>query len=472
MKEAHKYSAESFETQTLLLRKLPSVDSLMNQEPVKDLEQEYGRGLVLESVRNTLEEARTAVLNGSQIVPTDDQIVSQAHSWLERLVAPTLCPVINATGVIIHTNLGRAPLSVKSRIAIENIAGVYSNLEYDLDTGGRGSRAAHVESFLTRLTGAENALVVNNNAAAILLTLSALCREGEVIISRGQLIEIGGGFRIPDVMAQSGAKLVEVGTTNRTHLADYERSITPDTAAILVAHHSNFKVIGFTSEPTLSDLAALAKEMEIPLLYDQGSGAILDTQPFGLEETITVQQALEFGVHLVMFSGDKLLGGPQAGILVGQKSLVDKLRKHPLARALRADKMELMALSATLDSYLRDRALDEIPVWQMIARSLQEIETVALRWTRILRENDLKCDVIEGHSTVGGGSLPGTTLPTKLVALSGINPQKLADDLRRAEPPIVARISENQYLVDPRTVLPEQESPLLDNIINFAKMQP
>jgi L-seryl-tRNA(Ser) seleniumtransferase len=321
------------------------------------------------------------------------------------------------------------------------------------------------------LTKAESALVVNNNAAAVLLTLTALCRDSEVIISRGQLIEIGGGFRVPDVMVQSGAKLIEVGTTNRTHLSDYERAINSNTAAILVAHHSNFKVVGFTSEPTLIELARLARDKNILLLYDQGSGAILDTASFGLDDEATVSDALDYGVHLVMFSGDKLIGGPQAGIIVGQQSLVTKLKKHPLARAVRADKMCLAALAMTLNSYIRNRAVEEIPIWQMIARSDHEIEATANKWAKVFQDQGLQAAVSEGHSTVGGGSLPGSTLKTYLVAISGLNIQRLADDLRKATPPIVARISGNQYLLDPRTVLPNQGTSLEENIISCAISQ-
>ena len=454
-----------------LLRDLPSVDSLIKHSAVQNLEQEYGRELTIESLRYTLSKSRSAILAGSQDVPSDDELVTNAGLWIKHLTSPSLIPVVNATGVIVHTNLGRAPLSSQAQRAVQIISGVYSNLEYDLGAGSRGSRTVHTEKLLSKLTTAESALVVNNNAAAVLLSLSALCRDSEVIISRGQLIEIGGGFRIPDVMAQSGAKLIEVGTTNRTHLSDYERAINSNTAAILVAHHSNFKVVGFTSEPTLTELAVLARDKDILLLYDQGSGALLGTAPFGLDDEPTVNDALDCGVHLVMFSGDKMLGGPQAGIIVGQKSLVNKVKIHPLARAVRVDKMCLAALSMTLDSYIRNRAVEEIPVWQMIARSHHEIEKTANKWAKIFHDQGLQVKVLEGHSTIGGGSLPGAMLKTHLVAISGLNIQRLADDLRKATPPIVARISENQYLLDPRTVLSSQGSSLVANIISCAKSQ-
>ncbi len=470
MEEAR--SSESISTNsTDLLRELPSVDSLIGYSAIQDLEQKYGRELIIESLRYALSKSRSAILAGSQNVPSDDELLANAGLWIKQLTSPSLFPVINATGVIVHTNLGRAPLSSQAQRAVQVISGDYSNLEYDLATGSRGSRTAHAEKFLSRLTKAESALVVNNNAAAVLLTLTALCRDSEVVISRGQLIEIGGGFRVPDVMVQSGAKLIEVGTTNRTHLSDYERAINSNTAAILVAHHSNFKVVGFTSEPTLIELARLARDKNILLLYDQGSGAILDTASFGLDDEATVSDALDYGVHLVMFSGDKLIGGPQAGIIVGQQSLVSKLKKHPLARAVRADKMCLAALAMTLNSYIRNRAVEEIPIWQMIARSDHEIEATANKWAKVFQDQGLQAAVSEGHSTVGGGSLPGSTLKTYLVAISGLNIQRLADDLRKATPPIVARISGNQYLLDPRTVLPNQGTSLEENIISCAISQ-
>ena len=341
-----------------------------------------------------------------------------------------------------------------------SIASSYSTLEYDLLPGKRGKRDQHADGLLCRITGAEAALVVNNNAGAILLALTALARRKEVLISRTQLIEIGGGFRIPDVLKQSGAKLVEVGTTNRTHLADFEDVISDKTAAILRAHHSNFKLVGFTTEPSLADLVQLSKNHALVLLDDLGSGALIDTAAFGLGHEPTVQESLQQGAPLVAFSGDKLLGGPQAGLLVGEKSLIEKLRKHPLARALRPDKLCLAALNATLQHYLRDEALEQVPIWQMIAAPLNRLEQRAASW-----QDALKCGkLIEGQSTVGGGSLPEETLPTWLLAFETDQPDTLAARLRGLELPVIARIESDLLVLDPRTVLPDQDQALLHGV--------
>lgn len=450
------------------LRQLPSVDSLLNSAGGEELIVRFGRELTLEALRRALDLSRYAIAEGRQQQIEIVDLIASADSWLKELIAPTLRPVVNATGVIIHTNLGRAPASSAAIAAIMATAKGYSTLEYDLESGQRGSRTIHAEKLITRITGAEAALIVNNNAAALLLMLTALCQGREIIISRGQLVEIGGGFRIPDVMAQSGAKLVEVGTTNRTHLADYDQAISEYTSAILVAHHSNFKVVGFTSEPALVEIAELAHQQDLLMLYDQGSGALLDTSKFGLDPEPLVQTALQSGVDVVTFSGDKLLGGPQAGILCGRETLISQMKRHPLARAVRADKMALAALSATLTRYLTGQALNEIPVWQMIARPLEEIEKLAHEWAELLTIKGLSVEVIDGQSTIGGGSLPGATLPTKLLALNHPKPVKLANDLRYQDPPIIARITEDQLVFDPRTVLPGQEQALIGAIIAFS----
>jgi len=374
-----------------------------------------------------------------------------------------LRPVVNGTGVIIHTNLGRAPLSAAARAAIEGVSRGYSTLEYDLQAGQRGHRTLHAERLLCELTGAEAALVVNNNAGAVLLALSGLAQGQGVIISRGQLVEIGGGFRVPDVMVQSGARLIEVGTTNRTHLRDYALALDghEDVALILRAHHSNFRILGFTTEPGLGDLVALGAERDMPVMDDLGSGALLDTADFGLMHEPTVQESVAAGAAVVCFSGDKLLGGPQAGVIVGQARYVDPLKRHPLARALRADKLCLVGLQATLLHYLKDEATAEVPVWRMIATPLAEIERRARRWQGNLRRAGVQAELVDGRSTVGGGSLPGETLPTKLVALPVAHPNRLAAALRAADPPVVARIEEDRLVLDPRTVLPEDERELL-----------
>jgi len=449
------------------LRQLPSVEKVLGSTVGQELIAVYGRSLVLEAVRQQLDQQREAILAGENGPVSEAGLLAAAHEWLVETISPTLRPVINATGVIVHTNLGRAPLSAAARRALQEVAD-YSNLEYDLDAGGRGSRTVHAEQQLVQLTGAEAALVVNNNAAAVLLMLAALCPGRDVIISRGQLVEIGGGFRVPDVLAQSGAHLVEVGTTNRTHLHDFARVLTPFTGAIMVAHHSNFKMIGFTTEPTLAELAELGHQDGIPVLFDQGSGALLDTAVYGLDPEPLVTAAIDAGVDLVSFSGDKLLGGPQAGIICGRANLVQELKRHPLARALRADKLCLAALSATLHSYLTGRAVTEIPIWQMIARPLATLAEQAAGWAARLASAGLETAVVAGQSTVGGGSLPGTSLPTSLVAVSHRAPDELAAALRRQPVPVIARIQDGRLLLDPRTVLPDQEDTLLEMVLRAA----
>lgn len=435
------------------LRDLPAVDKLLAD--ANGLLERYGHALVTEALRETLEAAREQY-RATATLPAQAELLTRAEARLASLTAPSLRPVLNASGVIIHTNLGRAPLSRAAIEAMKAVAQGYSTLEYDLDKGERGSRATHAESLLMRLTGAEAALVVNNNASALLLSLTALAKGKGVLISRSQLVEIGGGFRVPDVLKQSGAKLVEVGTTNRTHLRDFQEALNEETALILRAHHSNFKIVGFTTEPTLAELCSLKK----PVVDDLGSGALLDTAQFGLAHEPMVQESIRAGCALVAFSGDKLLGGPQAGIIVGQKEMVAKLKKHPLARAVRADKLCLAALNATLLAYLRGTAAREIPVWQMMARPITEIEQQAQRWAAALGTGK----VIDGESTVGGGSLPGEVLPTKLLALAARSPKTFTTQLRQLPRPIIARIAEGQVLLDPRTVLDNEEALLLDGL--------
>jgi L-seryl-tRNA(Ser) seleniumtransferase len=445
-----------------LLRALPSLDRLLNSPEAEEITAVYGRDLTTTALRQTVAELRTAILTGQETaVPAREQIIHTTAGWLETFLAPTLFPVINASGVIVHTNLGRAPLSEKALAAMRGVGRSYNTLEYEIDAGKRGSRSVHAAQLLTRLTGCESATVVNNNAAAVLLMLTALCQGKEVIISRGQLVEIGGGFRIPDVMAQSGAKLVEVGTTNRTHLRDYAAAITENTAAILVAHYSNYKIIGFTSEPPLSELAELAHENGIMLLYDQGSGTLLETTPFGLAAEPTVPAGVAAGCDVITFSGDKLLGGPQAGMLVGYEPLIAQIKRHPLARAVRPDKLCLSALSATLTHYLADEVLTEIPVWRMIARPSGEIEAEAAAWQETLAAKGVAAEVIAGQSAVGGGSLPGTSLPTAVIAIDHPQPDQLAAALRAGDPPVITRIQDGRLLLDPRTILPGQADPLL-----------
>ena len=453
-----------------LLREIPSVDRLLKSPVANDMVAKYGRTLTTASIRQHLETIRTKILVGNESqLPQDGAILHEADEWLNSFLSPTLQPVINATGVIVHTNLGRAPLSQSAIQAIQAVAQNYSTLEYDIDAGARGSRSVHAEQQLQRITHAESALVVNNNASAVMLMLNALCKDKEVIISRGQLVEIGGGFRIPDVMAQSGAHLVEVGTTNRTHLYDYENAITDNTAAILVAHHSNYKIIGFSSEPSLGELAELAHKHGLPLLYDQGSGALLDCAPYGLEPEPTVLDGLEAGCDVVAFSGDKLLGGPQAGILVGNANLIAACKKHPLARAVRADKLCLAGLAATLTHYLTEQALAEIPIWQMISRPLADIEAEANAWAKQLQAEGIQAEVVNGRSTVGGGSLPGTDMPTKLVSIKHEAVDELAKALRLCQFSLIGRIQDGRFLLDPRTVLRNQTENLLQSVKDCVK---
>ncbi len=448
------------------LRELPSVEQLLQAGPATALIAAYGRAATLEAIRSVLSDLRQELLaQPGQLAPVFDgepeskseKIFTTVEARLAEWMKPSLGPVINASGVILHTNLGRAPLSRAAIQAVQQVSLGYSNLEYDLERGARGSRLVHAEALLKRLTGAEAALVVNNNAAALLLLLTALARRRRVVISRSQLVEIGGGFRVPEVMSQSGAKLVEVGTTNRVHLADYENALQEPAAAVMRAHHSNFRIIGFTAEPDLAELASLAHRYQVPLVDDLGSGVLLDTARYGLAHEPTVQESLAAGADLVCFSGDKLLGGPQAGIILGRADLVARLRKHPLARAVRADKLCLAALSQTLLHYLKDEAEREVPIWRMISMPLEQIEARAWAWAAQVGSGE----VIPGQSTVGGGSLPEETLPTYLLSLNVPKPNRFLARLRSAPRPVIARVAEERVVLDPRTVQPDEEEILL-----------
>lgn len=440
------------------LRDLPSVDQLLQTTHARELASEYGRPLVLQALRAALEDARGILRRGGAFEPAD--LLHNAQDLLLKWTRPSLQPVINASGVILHTNLGRAPLSAAALQATVEAAAGYSTLEYDLQTGKRGSRLIHTEQLLTRMTGAEAAVVVNNNAAAVLLALTALARRRGVVISRSQLVEIGGGFRVPEVMKQSGARLIEIGATNRVHISDYEAALAENPAVFLHAHRSNFRLVGFTSEPELGEVAAAAHKAGVIFIDDQGSGALLDTARFGLEHEPTVQESLAAGADLVCFSGDKLLGGPQAGIILGRTALVEKIRQNPLARAIRADKLCLAALSATLLHYLKDEAERQIPIWQMIAADLETLRSRAEAWRQALGNGA----VISGESAVGGGSLPGETLPTWVLALPAPKPDRLAARLRRGHPPIIARVEAECVVFDPRTVLTEQDETFLAGV--------
>lgn len=447
----------------MTLRGLPSVEKLLQTKAAAKLVAAFGRPLTLQAIRSVLEDIRLSWGEGTQTtLPDREGLLEHAGDRLHEWTAPTLLPVINASGVILHTNLGRAPLSAAAIQAMEAVGHGYSNLELDLASGKRGSRLVHAEGLLRQLTGAEAALVVNNNAAAVLLALSALAARKRVVIARSQLIEIGGGFRLPEVMKQSGAKLVEVGTTNKVRLSDYEQALSEPAALVMHAHRSNFKMIGFTEEPGTEAVADLARRGGVLFLDDLGSGAMLATERFGLAHEPTVRESLEDGADLVCFSGDKLLGGPQAGIVVGKAGLIAKMKKHPLARAVRADKTCLAALSATLLHYLKDEAEREIPVWRMVAATPEHLRARARAWARQVGQGE----VIASQSAVGGGSLPGETLPTFVLSLAVQGPDRLLEELRRQQPPVIARTENDRLLFDPRTVLPEQEGALLVNLMN------
>jgi L-seryl-tRNA(Ser) seleniumtransferase len=438
------------------LRSLPSVDQILKSASGIEWLDRFGRPLTLEAIRFSLDEARDRYRE-VQTIPDQDTLLARIQELLEAWVAPTLEPVINASGVILHTNLGRAPLSKAALQASRAVSLGYSSLEYDLKRGKRGSRLIHAETLLQKLTGGDAALVVNNNAAAVMLVLTALARRRAVVIARTQLVEIGGGFRVPDVMKQSGARLVEVGTTNRVHLVDYQNALDEKPVLFLRAHRSNFRIVGFTSEPSLSEIAEIAHEAGISVVDDLGSGSLLDTSDYGLGHEPMVQESLAAGADLVCFSGDKLLGGPQAGIIVGRGDLVTKLKKHPLARAVRADKLCLAALSATLTHYLKDEAVSEVPIWRMIASTPEQIKGRTLHWMEVVGQGE----VVEGESTIGGGSLPGETLPTYLLALDVRSSNSFLKRLRGSRPPIIARTKDDRVVLDPRTVLPEQEEALI-----------
>lgn len=442
------------------LRRLPSVGRLLQGEAASRWVAALGRDLVVEACREALEAERRRVLSG-EAYAGEEALWADVVARLQATVQPTLRPVINASGVVIQTNLGRSPLSEATLDAMRRAGEGYSNLEYDLAAGERGSRYVHAEALLTRLTGAEAGLLVNNNAGAVLLALSALARGREVIISRGQLVEIGGGFRIPDVMAQSGAQLVEVGTTNRTYASDYQAAITGETAALMRVHSSNFRVIGFTHQPTLEELVALAHERGLPLIDDLGSGTLLDTAPYGLAHEPTVQESIAAGADIVTFSGDKLLGGPQAGIIVGRADLVAQLRRHPLTRALRVDKTTIAGIQANLLHYVKGEATREVPIWRMIAATADEVAARARALIAALGEAGARCEVVLGQSMIGGGSLPEETLPTALIAVEISAPSDAARALRLGDPAVVSRVQDDLLLLDLRTVLPREEEALI-----------
>src|SRR6202790_3542690 len=459
--------------QTALLQQLPSVDELLLRQRVADLGGKLERGFLVEMVRGVLAQLRREIVSGEPIEESQlavDAIELRGAGSVEQALAPSLRGVINASGVILHTNLGRAPLPAAILEEFRQTATQYSNLEYDVAAGARGKRDVHTSRLIERLTGAEAAIVVNNCAAAVLVTLAALARGGEVIVSRGELIEIGDGFRIPEIMEQSGAILREVGTTNRTHVGDYENAINEKTRILLRVHPSNFKVTGFTDKPWLEERVALSQRSGLPLVEDLGSGCLIDLSEYGVSEP-TVRQSIDAGVSIVMFSGDKLLGGPQAGIIAGKRDLIARVRRYPLFRALRVEKLTIAALEATLGAYLR-AAWDEIPAIRMIRATPQELTRRAENFIRELRPelplDEVEIETADGTSLAGGGSNPSQSLPTKIIRIASARYSATTREQRLRRAPagvsVIARVEDDRLILDLRTVGPEQETLLVKTL--------
>jgi L-seryl-tRNA(Ser) seleniumtransferase len=441
-------------------RDLPSVSSLLETAGVRSLLEQHPRLVVVEAIRSAVDAARM----GGQAAKSEEQWVANISSTVDKLIRPSLRRVVNATGIVLHTNLGRAPLADAAIEAIAHTAAGFSNLEYDLDTGHRGSRYSHCVGLLAQLTGAEDALVVNNCAAAIVLTLNTLAQRKEVLVSRGELVEIGGSFRIPEIMARSGARLVEVGTTNRTHEDDYRRAITPKTAAIVKVHRSNFAIEGFTSDVRVDQLAFIGAEHGLPVVHDLGSGLMISLDAYGLSGEPTAAAALGAGASVVLMSGDKLLGGPQAGIILGDSTLVAKLRKNPLTRAMRVDKLTLSALEATLRLYLEpERALRDIPVLAMLTTTAESLAARAQSIVAKLSERGIETRVAESIASVGGGAFPTAQIPSVAVSVLG-NAQIAEQKLRLGDPAVIGRIVDGHLLLDMRSVLPRDDAVLVDSV--------
>jgi L-seryl-tRNA(Ser) seleniumtransferase len=457
-----------------LLRTLPKVDALLEREDLTALAALQPRAVVVAAVREAVEAARARVLAGADEAISAADIAADVAALVEARMRPSLRRVVNATGIIVHTNLGRSVLSDAALRAALDIGGNYSTLEYDPATGERGSRHVHVERLICDVTDAEAAMVVNNNAAAVLLAIAGLAGRKEAIVSRGQLVEIGGSFRIPDVMRQSGAKMVEVGATNKTHLRDYENAITAKTGLLLKVHSSNFRVVGFTEEVQLADLVALGHKHGVPVDEDQGSGVLVDLRPFGLGDEPTVRSSIEAGADLVSVSGDKLLGGPQAGILAGRAAVIGRLKKHPLARALRVDKLTLAALEATLRLYLDpERAVREVPTLRMLTT---DNDAVRLRARALVDRIIERCSdaylafSFPDVSRAGGGALPMTDVPTHVVAVESrsMSANEIEERLRLGEPCIVTRIKDGRVVIDPRTLTEAEEGEVVEALARAA----
>ena len=468
-----------------LLKKLPSVDEVLKEGRAKAWMERFPRVLVLDAVRSAIDARRKAILRAAEkdaATRIDDALVSlpgvlnHAESLLAELSEPSLKGVINATGVVVHTNLGRSVLSEKSIQRVAEAARSYSNLEYDIPAGERGKRHVHVEGILKRLTGVEAATAVNNNAAAVLLCLNTIARGKEVIVSRGELVEIGGSFRVPEVMERSGAKLREVGATNKTHLKDYEKAINENTGLLLKVHTSNYKIVGFTREVSPEDLVKLGKKHNLPVMWDLGSGSFVDLSTYGAGSEPTVQQAVHSGVDVLTFSGDKLLGGPQAGMILGKKVWLDQIRSNPLARALRIDKLTLAALDATLGQYLDlEKAVRDIPTLWMLTQPLSEIERKAVLLSSRIRElgdRELTTIIQDDTSQSGGGALPTGVFPTRTVCLrhERLSANKIESALRINKPHVISRIKEGMVVLDPRTLNDEEIGKIVEALKQLQKM--
>jgi L-seryl-tRNA(Ser) seleniumtransferase len=461
-----------------MLRSLPAVDELLRQEPLSDAVQTYPRTLVVRAIRKVLDRNRQAILKGEVVLEQEEfdqvSLVNEILEELEHLASFTLRRVVNGTGIIVHTNLGRSLLCQDALDRLQLIGSGYSNLEYDLAEGKRGSRYEHAEAILCEITGAEGALVVNNNAGAVVLALNTLAQGREVVVSRGQLVEIGGSFRIPDIMARSGARLREVGCTNRTHLNDYEKAIGPETALLLDVHASNYQIIGFTAEVSLREMVQLGRRHGIPVMQDLGSGCFVDVTRFGLQGEPLVQDSVRSGVDVITFSGDKLLGGTQGGIILARKELIAELRQNPLTRALRVDKLTLAALEATLRLYRdEDAAIQAIPTLKMIATDLGTLEDRARGLVEALRAHvpeSIGVEIIDGSSMVGGGALPVQNLPTKLVTISSkdMSAARLEISFRGYVTPIIGRVEQELFLLDVRTLQPGDEEIIVAAAISIS----
>lgn len=449
-----------------LLRKLPKIDDLLRSSALEQLREEYPEQTIADGARQVIANLRAGIMDGSvDTLPNEDILLDRITKRIRAASRPSMHTVINGTGIVLHTNLGRACMSEKAAQAAYDAACRYSTLEYNVATGSRGLRYSHVESLICRLTGAESALVVNNNAAAVLLVLSAMTTGGQVPVSRGELVEIGGSFRVPEIMEACGAQLKEVGTTNKTHLFDYERAITPETKALMKVHTSNYRIVGFTEKPSLAEMVELGHRHELPVIEDLGSGCLVNLEQFGLHDEPTVQESVKAGVDVVTFSGDKLLGGPQAGIIVGKKQYVDMMKRHPLTRAMRVDKMTLAALEATLRSYA-DCLWNEVPTMAMLAASSDELKEKAGILLDQLRQAEVSAQLVAVEGQVGGGSVPTQTVPSWAVALEG-DVEVLEKKLRLGENTIIGRIHDGKYLLDVRTIWME-DFPLIVRALKEA----